>query len=283
MTPLRQRMLDDMQVRNFSPHTQRIYLDRVAKFAQYFGKSPDQLGPEEIRAYQVYLVQEKKVGFSLFVQTVCALRFLYQVTLQRDWDVTYCIPFPRTERKLPVILSPTEVARFLDAVPNFKYRVLLTTAYSAGLRISEVCHLRLSDIDSARMLIRVRQGKGKKDRFVMLSDRLLLLLRQYWQQYRPTDWLFPGSVPGRPITPHMIQDTCKRAACAAGLSKQVTVRSLRHSFATHLLEAGADLRTIQMLLGHRFLETTARYTHVSTARLASTISPLDRLPQATDH
>jgi len=276
MTPPRQRMLADMQIRNFSIHTQRVYLERVASFARHFGKSPDLLGTAEIRAYQIHLVQQG-VSWSLFNQTVCALRFLYQVTLKRDWSVSQSIPFPKGERRLPVVLSPEEVTAFLNAVTNFKYRVFLTTAYAAGLRMSEVRYLRVRDIDSTRMLLRIEQGKGKKDRYVFLSPRLLELLREYWRRERPATLLFPGHKPGLPVSAHMIQDACKAAAKVAGIIKQVTVHSLRHSFATHLLEAGADIRTIQQLLGHRFLETTARYTHIAVTRIEPARSPLDRL------
>jgi integrase/recombinase XerD len=276
MTPLRQQMLADMQIRNFSIHTQRVYLKRVASFARHFGKSPDLLGPAEIRAYQIHLVNQG-VSWSLFNQAVCALRFLYQVTLKRDWSLTESIPFPRGARRLPVVLSAEEVTSFLNAVTNFKYRVFLTTAYAAGLRMSEARYLRVRDIDSTRMLLRIEQGKGKKDRYVFLSPRLLELLRQYWRRERPVNLLFPGHKPDTPVSAHMIQDTCKAAAKAAGITKQVTVRSLRHSFATHLLEAGTDIRIIQQLLGHRFLETTARYTHVALPQIQATNSPLDRL------
>ena len=213
MTPLRQQMLADMQIRNFSIHTQRVYLERVANFARHFGKSPDLLGPAEIRAYQIHLVRQG-VSWSLFNQAVCALRFLYQVTLKRDWSVTDYIPFPKGERRLPVVLSPEEVTGFLNAVANFKYRVLLTTAYAAGLRMSEVRHLRVRDIDSNRMLLRIEQGKGKKDRYVFLSPRLLELLREYWRRERPATLLFPGHKPDTAVSAHMIQDTCKAAAKA---------------------------------------------------------------------
>jgi len=277
MTPLRQRMIDDMRVRNLSPKTQIAYVTQVARFAKYFGKSPEVLGPEEVRTYLVHLVNDKHVSWSLFNQTCCALKFLYRVTVPRDWHVEQ-IPFPRQERKLPVALSTGEVARFLDAIPNLKQRAILMTAYSAGLRTSEVVHQRLSDIDSERMVIRIQQGKGHKDRYVMLSQKLLDLLREYWKVARPSDWLFPGSTPDRPIDVTMVQKAAQKARLRAGLRKAVTVRALRHSFATHLLEAGANVRIIQVLLGHRSLQTTARYTHVSANTVCATISPLDLLP-----
>ena len=277
MTPLRQRMIDDIKVRNLSPKTQVAYVTQVARFAKYFGKSPEVLGPEEIRTYLVYLVNEKHVSWSLFNQTCCALKFLYRVTLPRDWHVEH-IPFPRQEKRLPIALSVSEVARFLDAIPNLKHHAILMTAYSAGLRTSEVVRLRLGDIDSQRMMIRIEQGKGHKDRYVMLSPKLLELLRAYWRVVRPKDWLFPGSKPNRPIDITMVQKAAQKASVQSGLRKRVTVRALRHSFATHLLEAGTNVRIIQVLLGHRSLQTTARYTHVSATTICATSSPLDLLP-----
>ena len=277
MTPLRQRYLEDMQVRNLSPKTQRLYVECVSLYARHFRKSPERLGPEDIRAYQLYLVHDKQVSWSRFNQSVCALRFLYRVTLGKDWAITH-IPFPRKETTLPVVLSPSEVAQFLGALTNLKYRTVLMTAYAAGLRVSEVLHLRVSDIDSQRMVIRIRQGKDHKDRYVMLSPKLLTLLREYWKAVRPTDWLFPGRTPDRPIGAHTLQDVCLRARRDSGLGKKVTTHTLRHSFATHLLEAGTDIRTIQLLLGLRSLRTTARYTHVSATTVAATISPFDSLP-----
>ena len=277
-SPLRQRMIDDMTVRNLSPRTRDCYVSQVANFAKHFGKSPELLGPEEIRLYQLYLVHEKKVSWAYFNQSVCALRFLYRITLQKDWAIEH-IPFPRTERKLPVVLSLSEVAQFLGAIRRLKYRAILMTAYAAGLRISEVTHLRVTDIDSQRMVIHVRQGKGRKDRYVMLSPNLLELLRTYWKMKRPASWLFPGKHPDRPISASAVQHACKRAGIDSGLKKAVCPRALRHSFATHLLEAGTDVRTIQILLGHRSLQTTARYTHVSRKTIAATSSPFEFLPR----
>jgi len=276
MTPLRQRMLDDMHLRNFSPKTVQAYIDHVAKFAAHFGTSPELLGPDEIRHYQLHLVHTRHASWSTFNQAVCALRFLYRVTLQKDWAITH-IPFPKGEHKLPVILSPTEVLQFLSAITSLKYRAILMTAYAAGLRISEVTHLRVADIDSERMTIRIQQGKGHQDRYVMLSPALLQVLRRYWQAARPTSWLFPGTQPQRPICASAVQRACQRAARDAGLSKQVTVRMLRHCFATHLLEAGTNIRIIQTLLGHSSVSTTQRYTHVSTGMMRATRSPLDDL------
>jgi site-specific recombinase XerD len=279
MTPLRRRMIEDMRMRNFSPHTVRVYLERVASFAEHFGRSPERIGKADLRTYLLYLVQERHVSWSSYNQALCALRFLYRVTLGRDWVIN-SVPFAKLEQTLPVVLSPEEVARFFEAVPRLKYRALLMTAYAAGLRVSEVVALRLEDIDSQRMVIRVRQGKGRKDRFVMLSPRLLEVLRAYWKAARPRPWLFPGPDPGQPLHPRSAHRACREACRVAGLGKHVTVHTLRHSFATHLLESGTDLRTIQVLLGHRSIKTTARYTHVATATLTATQSPFDRLGRA---
>jgi len=276
MTPLRQRMLEDLQLRNYSTSTIETYIRCVASFAKHFNKSPDQLGPEHVRQFQLFLVKEQKVSWSLFNQHVCALRFFYNTTLGWQWMIEH-IPYPRCEHRLPIVLSQAEVALLLQAKSNLKHRALLATLYGAGLRVSEAASLLVSDIDSERQLICVRQGKGRKDRLVMLSPKLLDLLRHYWKAYRPTYWLFPGDPANRHMARNTIHTICRQAAQAAGLSKQVSPHSLRHSFATHLLEAGTDLRTIQILLGHSNLKTTARYTHVSTLALRSTLSPLDQL------
>ena len=281
MTTLRQRMIEDMRVRNLSPHTQRIYVDRVAQFARHFGKSPGQLGPEEIRAYQVYMINNKKASWVVLNQTVCALRFLYRITLGKEWIIHH-IPGAKKPVILPVVLSLEEVSRFFESIHNLKHRAIVMTAYAAGLRVSEVVSLRLSDIDSQRMVIRVEQGKGRKDRYVMLSPHLLELLRAYWKLARPKEWLFPGRPPTRPITRERIYQVCIKASLAAGLTKRAHVRALRHSFATHLLEGGANIRVIQILLGHRSQRTTARYTHVSRDTICSTSSPLDLLPKAVE-
>ena len=276
MTPLRRRMIEDMRLRNLANRTIDTYVDRVAAFARHFGTSPEHLGSDHIRAYLLHLV-EQGASWAQFNQTRSALRFLYRTTLKRGWvdDGVVCA---KTPRKLPVVLSLDEVAQFFAAIRNLKHRAILMTAYAAGLRLSEVAALRVEDIDSRRMVIRVRQGKGRKDREVMLSPRLLALLRRYWQVVRPGAYLFPGREPDRPISHSAVQRICRAAVRASGLTKHISPHSLRHSFATHLLEAGADVRTIQVLLGHSHLSTTARYTHVSTARLHGTSSPLDRLP-----
>jgi integrase/recombinase XerD len=276
LTPLRRRMIEDMKLRNFAPRTIQVYVERVASFAKHFGKSPHHLGAAEVRAYLLFLVQEKHASWSYYNQALCALRFLYRVTLGKEWvlDGVVC---PKQQKKLPVVLSPSEVVQFFQAITNLKHRAMLMTAYAAGLRVSEVAALRVDDIDSRRMVIRVRQAKGRKDRYVMLSPRLLAILREYWRAIRPTQNLFPGNAPERPICTRTVQQACRDASQAAGLSKRVTVHTLRHSFATHLLESGSNIRIIQLLLGHRSLRTTAVYTHVSAAALEATTSPLDRL------
>jgi site-specific recombinase XerD len=279
MTPLRRRMIDDMTLRNFTQATIQAYVRAVARFAGYFHCSPDRLGREHVRTYLLHLLQERHVSHSYYKLTRCALRFFYRETLGRD-DVPASLAPVKQPRTLPVVLGPDELARFFAAITNLKHRALLMTAYAAGLRVSEVTRLRVPDIDSARRVIRVRSGKGQKDRYVMLSPRLLEILRAYWKVARPGDFLFPGAAPDRPLTTGSVRKVCSRARRAAGLDKHVTVHTLRHSFATHLLEAGTDLRTIQVLLGHHSFSTTARYVHVATASLPSTQSPFDRLDLA---
>jgi integrase/recombinase XerD len=275
-TPLRQHMLEELQRRNYSSRTIRLYLRHVAEFAKHFHRSPDQLGAEDIRQYQLFLIQEKKLAWSSYNQIVCALRFFYAKTLKRAF-LLQDIPFPRMEQRLPTILSREEVARILTVPPHLKTRALLMTIYAAGLRRSEAAHLRVNDIDSARMTITVRQGKGQKDRLVMLSPVLLQTLRQYWRHNKPKQWLFPGENPDQPISDNDIFGVFHNAVRRAGITKKVSPHSLRHSFATHLLESGTDLRTIQFLLGHRSLKTTARYLHVSPQHVGATASPLDSL------
>jgi site-specific recombinase XerD len=269
-------MIDDMTLRNFTKATIKAYVRAVARFARYFHCSPDRLGREHVRTYLLHLLNEQHVSQSYYKLTRCALRFFYRETLGRD-DVPAGLAPVKQPRSLPVVLGPDELARFFAAVKSLKHRALLMTAYAAGLRVSEVTRLRVEDIDSARMVIRVRHGKGQKDRYVMLSPRLLEVLRAYWKAARPSDFLFPGAAPDQPLTTGSVRKVCSRARQAAGLDKHVTVHTLRHSFATHLLESGTDLRTIQVLLGHRSFSTTARYVHVATASLPSTRSPFDRL------
>jgi site-specific recombinase XerD len=252
ISPVRRRMIDDMMIRNLSPATQQSYLYAVAKFSRHFGCSPDRLGLEEVRAYQLHLIGQRR-SWSHVNQVVCALRFFYGVTLRRR-DCTVS-----------------------GGGSRLRNRAALTTAYGAGLRVGEVARLTTGAIDSQRMLIRVEQGKGGKDRYVMLSPQLLQILRAYWRLARPGRWLFPGREAGEAVSVATLQAACRVAARRAELSKPVTVHTLRHSFATHLLEAGTDIRIIQVLLGHARLSTTARYTQVATTLIADTTSPLDRL------
>jgi site-specific recombinase XerD len=280
MTPLRQRMLDDMRVRNFSPGTQQGYIRCVAAFAMHFGQSPDLLGPEQVRAYLLYLLDERHLSPGSLTQFHSALRFFYRVTLGRDWPVTMP-PMPKPQRKLPVILSLDELETFFASLRTIKQRAIMMTIYAAGLRVSEACHLRVSDIDSRRMVIRVEQGKGRRDRFVMLSPVLLDVLRTYWKVQRPTSWLFPNRTASGPVSREGVHEACCVAVRRAGLSKAVTPRLLRHCFATHLLESGTNIRIIQLLLGHRSLQTTARYTHVSRDSVCAVASPLDRIAGAS--
>ena len=278
MTPLRQRMLDDMRIRNFTQNTQRSYQEQVLRFARHFGRSPEALGPEEVRAYQIHLLEVRKLSAGSRSIAAAALRFLYKVTLKREWAVEY-IPRPKLPIRLPVVLSPEEVSRFLNAVGNLKHRVMLEVAYAAGLRVSELTHLKVGDIDSKRMVLRVEQGKNQKVRYVMLSPQLLERLRAYWKVARPQDWLFCGDVAGQPITRSAVELVCRKARRRSGIQKPITPHSLRHAFATHLLERGTDLRTIQLLLGHRSLATTSRYLKLATSTVCATRSPFDLLPQ----
>jgi integrase/recombinase XerD len=280
MMPLRKRMTEDMQVRNLALNTQMSYVQQVSLFARYFNTSPDLLGPEDIRTYQVYLTNEKKLAPSSILIAVSALRFLYKVSLHKDWSFEDMIPAPKKPEKLPVILSPEETLQFLDSVDSTKHHAILTSCYAAGLRISESIHLKPTDIDSQRMVIRVEQGKGQKDRYVMLSPKLLETLRSYWRAVRPTGgWLFEGDIAGQPINRGSVELACQKARRRSGIRKPITPHSLRHAFAVHLLESGTDVRTIQLLLGHRSLATTARYLRIATSKVCSTSSPLDLLPR----
>ena len=278
MTALRKRMIEDMRIRNLSSATQRSYVQHVSRFARFFGRSPEHLSPEDIRAYQVYLTDEKQLATGSIIITVAALRFLYAVTLHRDWKVVDVIPVPKKPQTLPVVLSLDEVRHFLASVTSLKHRTILTTCYAAGLRVSEAVRLKADDIDSQRMVIRVEQGKGKKDRYVMLSPRLLEILRDWWRLQKPREWLFPG-VACHHISEAAVQASCQQALRRSGIRKPVTPHSFRHAFAVHLLESGTDVRRIQLLLGHRSLATTAGYLRIATSNVCSTISPFDLLPQ----
>jgi integrase/recombinase XerD len=278
-TPLRQRMIADLQLRNRSPRTIETYISHVARFAKFHGRSPELLGFEEVRAYQLHL-RDLGVSWSLFNQAVCALKFLYTVTLQVTWPVAH-IPYGRKPRKVRIVLSQDEVVRLIEAVDHVVYRMALMTAYAAGLRITELLALKAEHIDSARMLLHVELGKGQKSRLVPLSEVLLAQLRDYWRTGRPkvkgSLWLFPSEDRAKPLDTTTIQNACKRACAAAKLTKHVTPHTLRHCYATHLLEAGVDLRTVQALLGHATLSTTAIYTHVQRKLVTATKSPLDAI------
>jgi len=278
MTSLRPRMIEDMQIRNLAVNTQKSYIQQVSLFAQYFQKSPELLGPEQIRAYQVYLTNERRLSTGSIIVAISALRFLYRVTLKKAWSFADFISAPKVPKKLPVILSPEEVVQFLGCVRSRKHRAILTTCYAAGLRVSEAVALTPPAIDSKRMVLRVEQGKGLKDRYVMLSPKLLEILRAWWRVEKPKDWL-PGDFPGRHITRFAVEHECQQAHRICKIPKPITPHSLRHAFAVHLLEQGTDVRTIQLLLGHRSLATTARYLRIATSKVCSTSSPLDLLPR----
>jgi site-specific recombinase XerD len=264
-----------MHIRNLSPNTVEHYVGCVARFAKHFGKSPDLLGPNEIREYQLHLL-EQKFSRSRFRQIVCALRFFYGTTLRKDWAVER-IPYPKDPKKLPTILSRSEVRALLGSTRDLKELTILSTLYAAGLRASETANLQIPDLDSERMVIVVRQGKGGKDRLTMLSPKLLELLRDYWRHYRPSTWLFPGKNPRLPIVRETVSNAVKRTARRAGITKCISAHTLRHSFATHLLEAGCDLSAIQRLLGHSSIRTTSRYLHLAPVRVKSLSSSLDLL------
>ena len=237
------------------------------------------MSPEDIRTYQLYLTNERKLAPGSILIAVASLRFLYKVTLHREWTFEDIIPAPKKPQTLPVVLSPEEVLQFLGCVQSFKHRTILTICYAAGLRISEATRLIPTDIDSQRMVIRVDQGKGLKDRYVMLSPRLLEILRDWWRVEKPKQWLFTGDIPGEHISKAAVQRACKKAHGLCRISKPITPHSMRHAFAVHLLESGTDVRTIQLLLGHRSLATTARYLRIATSKVCSTSSPLDLLPR----
>lgn len=273
MTPLRQRLIDDLRLRNYSPRTIQAYVAAVVKLTRHFRSAPEQLTPEQVRQFQLQLVAQR-VSFSHLNQVTSGLRFFYAVTLGRP-DVVHKIAYGKRPKKLPTILAPHEVTRLFDAATNDRDRTLLRTDYALGLRLSELVALRLEDIDAARGLVLVRQGKGAKDRLVPLSPRLLEELRAYWRRYRPRPWLFAGARPNCHLSIGGVHRVVRRVAQRAGLGKAISLHTLRHSYATHLLEAGCDLLTIQRLLGHKELKTTARYLHVSTQHLGRTPSLLD--------
>jgi integrase/recombinase XerD len=275
ISPLRRRMIDEMTIRHFSSKVQKDYLRHVKDFADFLGRSLAKAAFEDIRRYQLNLA-ERGVSVSSRNVAMTALRFFYARALNRP-QVTDQIVFAREPRRLPVVLSPEEMGRLLAAAPTLKYQAALSVAYAGGLRISEVVSLKVGDIDSQRMVLRVEQGKGRKDRYVMLSPQLLELLRLYWKKYRPQGWLFPGQAPGQPLSTRQLNRACHAAVLMAGLDKPVSPHKLRHAFATHLLEGKTDIRVIQALLGHKKLDTTARYTQVAIKALGEVTSPLDSL------
>ena len=275
ISPLRQRMIEDMTIRKLAPKTQHDYVQRVKNFATFLGRSPDTATFEDVRRYQLHLAASG-VGVPSLNQTVSTLRFFFRVTLRRH-DIVEHNHFIHEPRKLPVVLGPEEVARLLDAAPGLKYKAALSVAYGAGLRAAEVVSLKVSDIDSKQRIIRVEQGKGGKDRNVMLSPSLLNLLRAWWKAARPQGWLFPGRDPAQPMTTRQLNRACHAAAQMAEINKRVSLHTLRHSFATHLLEQNIDVRVIQVLLGHAKLDTTALYTRVATKTISEVMSPLEHI------
>jgi integrase/recombinase XerD len=280
MTRLRQQMLEELQRRNYSQSTISNYLRSVEQFARYFGQPPNQLGPEHVRSYQAHLLGERQLAVGTVVNVVAALRFLFVKVLRRDYAPDL-LPYPKRERRMPTILSPDEVERLIESARNLYHRTLLMTLYSTGIRRAEVAGLQVDDIDSKRMLVRVRRGKGGHDRDVPLSPALLETLREYFRWMKPKTYLFPGTVNNwradKPITPKMVWLACQQAAERAGLNKKVFPHTLRHSFATHLLEAGTDLRTIQVLLGHADLSHTTVYLHLSRRHLQAVDNPIEKL------
>jgi len=281
VSPLQQRMLEDMQLRNLSTGTQRSYIHYVTGFATYFKMSPARLGLDDIRNYQLHLIEQRQLSPNSINCFLSAVQFLYTVTLDMPWS-NQQFGRMKVPEKLPVVLSEEEVLAFFRYVGILKHRAVLMLCYGSGLRISEAVSLQAENIDSQRMLIHVQHGKGAKDRYTVLSHRTLKLLRVYWKVQRPTDWLFPGTKAGTHLQPATVQQICREAAQLAGFTKRVTPHVLRHSFATHLLESGADTRAIQVLLGHRRIDTTARYIAVTPQTVGRTGSPLDRLPMANE-
>jgi len=277
MTALRKRFIEDMQLRGLAPTTQRSYIHYVAGFANFYGVSPEKLDLEAVRQYELYLLEQRNLSPESVNTFVSAVQFLYLETLEMPWGKN-CFPRQKRPEKQPVVLSPEEVALFFRHVPSLKYRAALMTCYGAGLRISEAVALKVNDIDSQRMLLRVEAGKGGKDRYVTMGPRLLKILRMYWRSARPKHWLFPSWHECKHLTSSSLAQACRDAWQESKLTKRVTAHTLRHSFATHLLENGTDIRVIQVLLGHSRIDTTARYTRVSPRTIAHTASPLDQLP-----
>ena len=281
MGKLHDRMQEDLLLKAYSPHTQRAYLCCARHFARHYLRSPEEMGEQEIRSFLLHLVRDRKASPATLSMYINALKFLYNVTLKRPEEVKG-ISHPKRPKTLPVILSPEEVLRVFAAIRSVKYKAIIATAYAAGLRISEVCGLRLADIDSQRMRIHVRSGKGKKDRYVMLGESLLALLHQYYQEVRPQgEYLFPGHKPQQPISTTAVRQVLRKVLRETGLAKKVTMHTLRHCFATHLLEAGTDIRILQVLLGHSSIRTTLRYTHITDRLVQKLVSPLDLIQPAS--
>jgi len=278
MTPLRRRMIEDMQLRNFSRNTQRSYVHYVAEFARHYNTSPERLGLEHIRNYQLHLTERRQLSPSSINTFVSAAQFLYTVTLEMPWGSNRFVRM-KVPETLPVVLSRQEVERLFRQIGILKHRAVLMLCYGSGLRISEAVSLKAGHIDSARMLIRVEKGKGAKDRYTVLSGAMLRLLRRYWKLQRPVDYLFPGAEKGTHISAATIQEVCRDACRRAGIEKRVTPHTLRHSFATHLLENGTDTRAIQVLLGHSRIDTTARYTAVTPGLISTIDSPYDAVEE----
>ena len=276
MKNLREQMKMDLELKGFSPNTQKLYIAHVKRFAEHFMKSPLDLGESEIKQYLYFLITERNLSNSYVSGTYSALKFLYETTLKRKWEMEG-IPRTKKLKKLPMILSKDEVKRLINVTTNLKHKAILATIYSAGLRVSEAANLKLTDIDSSNMQIRVEQGKGNKDRYTLLSDKNLELLRQYYKLYHPTTWLFPGQSNNAPLTARTIQRVFEQLIQKASINKAVTVHSLRHSFATHLLEAGTDIYHIQLLLGHSSIKTTSIYIHLTNKNLLNLKSPLDTI------
>jgi len=278
MGRLHDRMAEDLTLRNFSPATRRNYLLYARKFAAFFMRSPEDMGEPEIRQFLLHQLEVKHLTHASYRQIYAALKFLYTVTLGRAWEVEH-LPYPRQRlRSLPVVLHAEELAILFQTIRSMKYRALFMTCYAAGLRINEACHLRVEDIDSKQMLVHVRHAKGGKERITLLSAKLLEVLRSYWMEQKPRHWLFPGKTPDRPLSSDTARQALEQICLDAGLTKKCTPHTFRHSFATHLLDAGADLVVLQALLGHHSIRTTSRYTHISVQRIQKVISPLDLLP-----
>ena len=275
MGKLRDQMLVDLQLSGAKPRTQKTYLREVENLAKYFNRSPEELGEDELKEYMLYLMKERNLSDGTYRFYVAALKFLYRTTLKREWVVEK-IKCPKRKRKLPVVLDISEVESLFSVTTNLKHKAILMITYSSGLRVSETARLKMTDIDSKRMMVRVRQGKGGDDRYSILSQTALEHLRQYWRKYRPTEWLFEGAKKDDHISTHSIQLMFYAARKRAGITKPASVHTLRHSFATHLIEAGTSLHHVQLLLGHRSPTTTTVYLHVSRLNLAQVISPLDR-------